>query len=703
MAEVSGKKYTSFPGLHLKSRGDGVRDAAMLMDNVFSAPTTVSGKFYLYVEGGALKFDNGSGAVTLSSGGGGGVPSWETLFSNDSTFALTATTWTISQSAAASVLTLNKTNVGAGDVLSITNSGSGADIGNSVASWYIKRSAATGIVELGSGGSINVTDGALTIGKTGTATTLLGTLTVAEAVTFSAGGVALTTGNLVVSSGNFTVSSGVSALTSTSNAAASLSVVNNTATTYGAAAASGVVEFSSTSLTTGTLLHLELTEGTLNGGYYLRAWDVTAGAAVFSVAEDGVLLIAGTAGSNSLTLTAGDVVFSDGSVAITDADNAASFTVTNSTATTASVFVLVGAGVFTGTTTTSFATITTAGLTSGTVLYMAAAGLTTGKVVDITATAATDGILVNITGGGANMSATGRIAKFNMGAATVGQGLEVVTTGVYTGAGLATFTANSATTSAGLVSISGTGLTDGKALSVTGGGANMSASGYVIAANMGAATAGTGFGVFSTGVYTGTTGILSVTANSATTGVLALISANGLTSGVALNITATEATLTTGKYIQCYDGAAADFSVGKYGATVIAGNASTNVLTITAGNAVITAGNATLTLGNIILTEGTIITTPQAIVNANTAISVTHGTTTIANNAPSTHTLADGVPGQKKRIICTVYTGDAVITPANLANGTTITLNAVGDGVDLEFLGTEWWAVNLIGATAAVA
>jgi hypothetical protein len=100
------------------------------------------------------------------------------------------------------------------------------------------------------------------------------------------------------------------------------------------------------------------------------------------------------------------------------------------------------------------------------------------------------------------------------------------------------------------------------------------------------------------------------------------------------------------------------------------------------------------------LTAGTIITTPQAIVNANTAISVTHGVTTIANNGVSTHTLADGVVGQKKTIVCTVYTGDATITPDNLANGTTVTLNAVGDACDLVFLGTEWWVTNLYGTCA---
>jgi hypothetical protein len=123
---------------------------------------------------------------------------------------------------------------------------------------------------------------------------------------------------------------------------------------------------------------------------------------------------------------------------------------------------------------------------------------------------------------------------------------------------------------------------------------------------------------------------------------------------------------------------------------------------MTAGALTLTLGNETLTAGNLILTAGTIITTPQVISNANTAISVTHGVTTIANNASSTHTMADGAVGQKKTIICVTYTGDAVITPDNLAGGTTITLNAAGDGCDLVFTGTEWWVTNLMG-TAALA
>src|SRR3990167_10350386 len=59
-------------------------------------------------------------------------------------------------------------------------------------------------------------------------------------------------------------------------------------------------------------------EGTNNTWSFTKVGDMTANMAVF----------AGDAGSDSITLTAGDVLISDGSIAITDADNAATFSVT---------------------------------------------------------------------------------------------------------------------------------------------------------------------------------------------------------------------------------------------------------------------------------------------------------------------------------------------------------------------------------------
>lgn len=90
----------------------------------------------------------------------------------------------------------------------------------------------------------------------------------------------------------------------------------------------------------------------------------------------------------------------------------------------------------------------------------------------------------------------------------------------------------------------------------------------------------------------------------ATSGTTIGITANAMTSGDGVSYTNSGAVLTgsafaayitdgagfTGYYFRGYDGAADDFSVKQYGATTIAGNASTNVLTVTAGDVQIDDG-----------------------------------------------------------------------------------------------------------------
>jgi hypothetical protein len=76
-------------------------------------------------------------------------------------------------------------------------------------------------------------------------------------------------------------------------------------------------------------------------------------------------------------------------------------------------------------------------------------------------------------------------------------------------------------------------------------------------------------------------------------------------------------------------------------------------------------------------------------------------TSTAAGNAL---TLADGAQGQLKTIIYVAEAagGDTgVLTPTNLGSATTITFNAVGDAVTLQFAGTDWWVVGFRGAVVA--
>jgi hypothetical protein len=87
------------------------------------------------------------------------------------------------------------------------------------------------------------------------------------------------------------------------------------------------------------------------------------------------------------------------------------------------------------------------------------------------------------------------------------------------------------------------------------------------------------------------------------------------------------------------------------------------------------------------------------------AVNVTTLTTTFTSTgAGNALTLVDGVVGQLKAV---VYVAEAaggdtgVLTPTNFGNGTTITFNAVGESVLLQFLGTDWWIVSNNGATVA--
>jgi hypothetical protein len=80
---------------------------------------------------------------------------------------------------------------------------------------------------------------------------------------------------------------------------------------------------------------------------------------------------------------------------------------------------------------------------------------------------------------------------------------------------------------------------------------------------------------------------------------------------------------------------------------------------------------------------------------------VTAFTSTATGNAL---TLADGVVGQIKTVVYVAETAGAdtgILTPTNLGGGTTITFTNVGDAAILQFLGTEWWAISLRGATLA--
>ena len=110
------------------------------------------------------------------------------------------------------------------------------------------------------------------------------------------------------------------------------------------------------------------------------------------------------------------------------------------------------------------------------------------------------------------------------------------------------------------------------------------------------------------------------------------------------------------------------------------------------------------------LTPATVTTT--GVVNAGAAIIFSGietiaagGTTTAADLTKSLHsvdadaggdivTLADGTIGQIMTFVCVSATGVLTLTPANLAGGTSVTFNAAGESVILQFVDTNWYILG---------
>ena len=130
----------------------------------------------------------------------------------------------------------------------------------------------------------------------------------------------------------------------------------------------------------------------------------------------------------------------------------------------------------------------------------------------------------------------------------------------------------------------------------------------------------------------------------------------------------------------------------------------TTTMTFPATSATIARTDAAQTFTGNQTFSGAIIGAVQALSGPG-AVNITTLTTAFTSTgAGDALTLADGVAGQLKTI---VYVAEAaggdtgVLTPANLGSATTITFNAVGDSVTLQFIGTDWWVIGFRGAVVA--
>ena len=120
--------------------------------------------------------------------------------------------------------------------------------------------------------------------------------------------------------------------------------------------------------------------------------------------------------------------------------------------------------------------------------------------------------------------------------------------------------------------------------------------------------------------------------------------------------------------------------------------ASGNDLLIQSGTTTMLTGNgANAIFAGDVSIAGAVIGSRQAISGAG-AINVTTLFTEITTTGAQAFTLANGTVGQMKIITMAVDGGDATITPATFANGTSITMDAVNDSVTLIY-GANGWVV----------
>ena len=130
----------------------------------------------------------------------------------------------------------------------------------------------------------------------------------------------------------------------------------------------------------------------------------------------------------------------------------------------------------------------------------------------------------------------------------------------------------------------------------------------------------------------------------------------------------------------------------------------TTTMTFPATSATIARTDAAQTFTGNQTFSGAIIGAVQSLSGPG-AVNITTLTTAFTSTAAGNAlTLVDGVAGQLKTI---VYVAEAaggdtgVLTPTNLGSATTITFNAVGDSVTLQFIGADWWVIGLRGAVVA--
>lgn len=143
----------------------------------------------------------------------------------------------------------------------------------------------------------------------------------------------------------------------------------------------------------------------------------------------------------------------------------------------------------------------------------------------------------------------------------------------------------------------------------------------------GSGTTGATFSVTNSGIYTGV-GAFQAIGDSATTGVVALMTGNGLTTGTVLSLTSTGTLVTTGEVL----------NIAANSATTSSGVLRVSATSLTSGFAVeITSGGASLTTGGAVNISNGASTAGVAVVVTSTGVmTTTAGLLTLTGNSATT-------------------------------------------------------------------
>ncbi len=231
--------------------------------------------------------------------------------------------------------------------------------------------------------------------------------------------------------------------------------------------------------------------------------------------------------------------------------------------------------------------------------------------------------------------------------------------------------------------------------STTVGGSPISALGNITGSN----TTGASFSVTNTGVYVGV-GAMQVIADSATTGVIALITGNALTTGSVLSLTSTGTITTVGEVL----------NVAANSATTSSGLVRVSGTGLTSGFAVeITSGGANLTTGGALNISNGASTAGVAVVVTSTGVmTTTAGLMTLTGNSATTASglLRVNGLGLTSGLGVQINATAATLTTGRYLSANDAALEVFGIGANGHIHGTQTTAPTIVvtnqaGITAA--